>query len=180
MAPDRQSKQLPLSVQGAASRSKIAASETRLATNKNPGKARSRKGPFRASQKAFPKTLARDETSAQAGEPQLGLKAGLVQTREAGGGATLVTASFGRREESSKREEAPALRYRSLAGTNPVEQIYLGEVVTTRKERAAAKRNIRKAAKTARRKRTIAHLSKRTRTALGKEGAKAARKKRNR
>jgi len=49
--------------------------------------------------------------------------------------------------------------------------------MTTKKQRSAAKRNIKKAAKTARRKRTIAHLSKKTRTALGKEGAKAARKK---
>jgi len=52
--------------------------------------------------------------------------------------------------------------------------------MTTRKQQAAAKRNIKKAAKAARRKRTIAHLPKRTRIALGKEGAKAARKKRNR
>jgi hypothetical protein len=52
--------------------------------------------------------------------------------------------------------------------------------MTTKKQRAAAKRNIKKAAKSAGRKRTIAHLPKRTRTALGKEGAKAARKKRNR
>jgi hypothetical protein len=49
-----------------------------------------------------------------------------------------------------------------------------------KKQRAAAKRNIKKAAKAAGRKRTIAHLSKKTRTALGKEGAKAARKKRAR
>ena len=55
----------------------------------------------------------------------------------------------------------------------------LGDM-TTKKQRAAAKRNIKKAAKAARRKRTIAHLSKKTRTALGKEGAKAARKKRAR
>jgi hypothetical protein len=52
--------------------------------------------------------------------------------------------------------------------------------MATRKQRAAAKRNIKKAAKAARRKRTIAHLPKSTRTALGKKGAKAARKKRNR
>jgi hypothetical protein len=52
--------------------------------------------------------------------------------------------------------------------------------MTTRKQRAAAKRNIKKAATAARRKRTVAHLPKRTRTALGKEGAKAARKKRAR
>jgi hypothetical protein len=52
--------------------------------------------------------------------------------------------------------------------------------MTTKKQRAAAKRNIKKAAKAARRKRTIAHLPKKTRTALGKEGTKAARKKRAR
>jgi len=52
--------------------------------------------------------------------------------------------------------------------------------MTTRKQRAAAKRNIKKAAKAAQRKRTIAHLPKKTRTALGKEGAKAARRKRTR
>jgi hypothetical protein len=45
-----------------------------------------------------------------------------------------------------------------------------------KKQRAAANWNIKKAAKAARQKRTIAHLSKRTRTALGKEGAQAARK----
>ena len=48
------------------------------------------------------------------------------------------------------------------------------------KQRAAARRNIKKAASAARRKRTIAHLPKKTRTALGKEGAKAALKKRKR
>jgi hypothetical protein len=48
----------------------------------------------------------------------------------------------------------------------------------TTKKRAAAKRNIKKAAKAAQRKRTIARLPRKTRTALGKEGAKAARKKR--
>jgi len=45
--------------------------------------------------------------------------------------------------------------------------------MATRKQRRAAKRNIKKAAKAARRKRTIAYLPKQTRTALGKEGAKA-------
>jgi hypothetical protein len=52
--------------------------------------------------------------------------------------------------------------------------------MTTRKQRVTAKRNIKKAAKAAQRKRTVAHLPKKTRTALGKEGAKAARKKRKR
>lgn len=48
------------------------------------------------------------------------------------------------------------------------------------RQRAAARRNIKKAARVARRKRTIAHLPKRTRTALGKQAAKAARQKRRR
>jgi ABC-type transport system involved in Fe-S cluster assembly fused permease/ATPase subunit len=45
-------------------------------------------------------------------------------------------------------------------------------------QRTAARRNIKKAAAAAKRKRTIAHLPKRTRTALGKQGAKMARKRR--
>lgn len=45
-------------------------------------------------------------------------------------------------------------------------------------QKAAARRNIKKAAGAAKRKRTIAHLSKRTRTALGKKGASVARRKR--
>jgi hypothetical protein len=44
-------------------------------------------------------------------------------------------------------------------------------------QRAAARRNVRKAASAARRKRTIAHLPRATRTALGKKGA-SVRKKR--
>jgi hypothetical protein len=55
----------------------------------------------------------------------------------------------------------------------------LAKNMTTRKQRAAAKRNVKKAARAARRKRTVANLPKKTRTALGKEGAKAARKKRH-
>ena len=47
--------------------------------------------------------------------------------------------------------------------------------MTSEKQRAAPKKNIKKAAPAAKRKRTIAHLPKKTRTALGKEGAKAAR-----
>ena len=50
--------------------------------------------------------------------------------------------------------------------------------MATSKQRSAARRNIKKAAKAAKRKRTVAHLPKRTRTALGKEGAKAAKRKR--
>jgi hypothetical protein len=44
-------------------------------------------------------------------------------------------------------------------------------------QRAAARKNIKKAAAAAKKKRTVAHLPKATRTALGKQGAKAAKKK---
>jgi len=50
--------------------------------------------------------------------------------------------------------------------------------MATEKQRAAARRNIKKAADAAKKKRTIAHLPKRTRTALGKQGAKVAGQKR--
>jgi len=46
--------------------------------------------------------------------------------------------------------------------------------MATTKQKAAARKNIRKAAKAASRKKTISRLPKKTRTALGKEGAKAA------
>jgi hypothetical protein len=50
--------------------------------------------------------------------------------------------------------------------------------VVTAKQRTAAKRNVKKAIKAARKKKTIAHMPKRTRTALGKQGAAVARRKR--
>jgi hypothetical protein len=50
--------------------------------------------------------------------------------------------------------------------------------MATPKRKAAARRNIKKAAAAARRLRTITRLPKKTRTALGKEGAKAARRRR--
>ena len=50
--------------------------------------------------------------------------------------------------------------------------------MATSKQSKAARRNIKKAAGAAKRKRTISKLSRKTRTALGKEGAKAARRKR--
>jgi len=49
--------------------------------------------------------------------------------------------------------------------------------MTSDKQKAAARRNIKKAARAAKQKRTVAHLPKRTRTEPGKEGAKAAKKK---
>jgi len=53
-----------------------------------------------------------------------------------------------------------------------------GGAAMSDKQRAAARRNIEKAARAARRKRAIARLPKKTRTALGKQGAKTARRKR--
>ena len=47
------------------------------------------------------------------------------------------------------------------------------------KQSAAARRNIKKAARAARRKRTISRLPKATRTALGKQGAKVPCRKRS-
>lgn len=49
--------------------------------------------------------------------------------------------------------------------------------MATTKQRAAARENIKQAATAAKDKRTIAHLPSRVRTALGKKGAAAARKK---
>lgn len=45
------------------------------------------------------------------------------------------------------------------------------------KQTAAARRNVKKAAAAAKRKRTISKLPKRTRTALGKQASKVARRK---
>jgi hypothetical protein len=50
--------------------------------------------------------------------------------------------------------------------------------MATQRQRQAAKRNVRKAIKAARAKKTIAHMPKRTRTALGKQAAAVARRKR--
>jgi Rho termination factor, N-terminal domain len=50
--------------------------------------------------------------------------------------------------------------------------------MATQKQRETARRNVKKAQQGAREKRTITKLSKQTRTALGREGAKAAARKR--
>jgi hypothetical protein len=50
--------------------------------------------------------------------------------------------------------------------------------VATEKQRAAARKNIKHAIKSAKTKRTLAHLPAKTRTALGKQGAAVARRKR--
>jgi hypothetical protein len=53
-----------------------------------------------------------------------------------------------------------------------------GRAMATQRQRQAAKRNVKKAIAGAKRKRTIAHLPKKTRTALGKQGAAVAQRKR--
>jgi hypothetical protein len=50
--------------------------------------------------------------------------------------------------------------------------------MATTKQRQAARRNIKKATATAKRKRSIANMPAKTRTALGKQGAAVARRKR--
>jgi hypothetical protein len=46
--------------------------------------------------------------------------------------------------------------------------------MSSAKQRAAARRNVTKAAAAAKSRKTISHLSKATRTALGRQGAKVA------
>lgn len=50
--------------------------------------------------------------------------------------------------------------------------------MATQKQREAARKNVKKAQSGSRQKRTIANLSSKTRSALGREGAKAAARKR--
>jgi len=49
--------------------------------------------------------------------------------------------------------------------------------MATKKQKKAARKNVAKAASAAKKRRTIAHLPKSVRTALGKKGASAARHK---
>ena len=49
--------------------------------------------------------------------------------------------------------------------------------MVTVKQKKAARKNVKKAAKAAKKKQTLKSLPHTTRTALGKEGAKAAKKK---
>ena len=50
--------------------------------------------------------------------------------------------------------------------------------MATRKQREAAKRNVKQAASAAKEQKSIAQMPKRTRTALGKQGAAVAQRKR--
>jgi len=50
--------------------------------------------------------------------------------------------------------------------------------MATQKQRAAARKNVKKAARSARSQKSIAHMPQETRTALGKQGAAVAQRKR--
>jgi hypothetical protein len=50
--------------------------------------------------------------------------------------------------------------------------------MATRRQTEAARKNVRKAAKAAKRKRSLAHMPAATKTALGKQGAAVAKRKR--
>jgi hypothetical protein len=50
--------------------------------------------------------------------------------------------------------------------------------MATQKQKTAARKNIKQAASAAKKKQTVKHLPKSTRTALGKQGAKKAAEKR--
>jgi hypothetical protein len=52
-----------------------------------------------------------------------------------------------------------------------------GAIMSRAKQKTAARRNVKKAAAAAKSKKTIRHLSKATRTALGKQGAKVAKER---
>jgi hypothetical protein len=69
-----------------------------------------------------------------------------------------------------------ARRRAAVQGGRPRMEI----IMASTKQKAAARRNISKAASAAKRKRTISKLPKKTRTALGKQAAKVARQKRSR
>jgi ABC-type transport system involved in Fe-S cluster assembly fused permease/ATPase subunit len=69
-------------------------------------------------------------------------------------------------------------RCSSLSAAGKPELELKDRAMATSKQKAAARRNVRKAAKAAKEKKAIAKLPKRTCTALGKQGAKVARQKR--
>src|SRR5947209_20529026 len=66
----------------------------------------------------------------------------------------------------------------ALGRGSPSQNVQGGMHMATQKQRQTARKNVKKAQAGARQKRTITKLSKRTRTALGREGAKAAARKR--
>src|SRR6185437_3293034 len=87
-------------------------------------------------------------------------------------GAVTGDEHFGRLLLRARRPLSPL----AIAGTSA--QPRCQARMSTTRQRRAARRNIGKAAKAARRKRTISHLPKKTRRALGKQAAKVAKRKR--
>ena len=62
--------------------------------------------------------------------------------------------------------------------SGPEQEIGKGETMATKKQRTAARNNIKKAASVAKRKQTLKKLPKKTRRALGKQAAKARQSRR--
>jgi hypothetical protein len=67
-----------------------------------------------------------------------------------------------------------AKEWSSYAPKRLESQLHEEITMSSAKQKAAAKRNVKKAAAAAKSKKSISHLSKATRTALGKQGAKVA------
>jgi hypothetical protein len=69
-------------------------------------------------------------------------------------------------------------RVDGAAGYLNIARTEKGDPMASQKQRAAARKNVKKAQSGARKKKTITKLSKQTRSDLGREGAKAAARKR--
>lgn len=100
------------------------------------------------------------------------MELGVFQARRAGLSAAETLNSRDLRELRAY----VARRRRNGPGRAPGVIMNAEAIMATRKQTTAARRNIKKAASAARRRRTIAHLPKSTRRALGKQASKAARR----
>src|SRR3954447_21633864 len=92
--------------------------------------------------------------------------------------ALLEQGEFEDRPAAQSRNVQLARGGREARARGAVLQASRRMIMASAKQRAAARRNIGKAAKAARKKRTISRLPKRTRTALGKQAAKVAKRRR--
>jgi hypothetical protein len=72
-------------------------------------------------------------------------------------------------------ETSELTQHASGTGFNAV--VIKGEMMATRKQTTAAKKNVRKAAKAAKQQKSLANMPKATKTALGKQGAAVAQRK---
>ena|ERR1700727_2230403 len=84
--------------------------------------------------------------------------------------------TYGRRDHLREREGQT--RKERFSSKNKDRKLKGVSKMASARQKSAAKKNIKKAASTAKKKRTIAHLPKSVRTALGKQAASAAKKKR--